>query len=58
MMSIAYSTSALIDPICMAWAPTRSAPTHMIAASTAFIRKKVIESVIAKTMFTRMALLA
>ena len=58
MMSIAYSTSALIDPICMAWAPTRSAPTHMIAASTAFMRKNVMESVSAKTKFTRMALVA
>ena len=58
MMSIAYSTSAEMEPICMAWAPTRSAPTHMMVASTTFMRKNVMESVTAKTRFTRMALLA
>ena len=42
----------------MAWAPTRSAPTHITSTSTMFMRKNVSESVTAKTRFTRMAFFA
>ena len=58
MMSMAYSITALMEPTCMAWAPTRSMPNQKIRDSTAFIKKNVIESVTAKTRFTRMARLA
>ena len=55
MMSIAYSMSAVIDPICMAPAPTRLAPSHSTRDSTPLARKKVIESAVANIAFTRMA---
>ena len=55
MMSIAYSMRAVMDPICMAHAPTRSAPTHRMSDSAPFMRKNVIESAVANMRFTRMA---
>ena len=58
MMSMAYSSSAEMDPICMAPAPTRSAPSHMTSTSTTFMRKNVAQSTTEKSMFTRMAFLA
>ena len=48
-MSIAYSTSAEIEPICIAWAPTRSAPSHTTTTSAMFMTKKVRESVTENT---------
>ena len=58
MMSMAYSTSADIDPICMACTPTRSAPSHTTRTSTTFMRKNVMQSAVANTRFTWMAFLA
>ncbi len=49
MMSMAYSMRAEMEPICMAWAPTRLAPSHMVSDSTPFMRKNVMRSVVAKT---------
>ena len=57
-MSMAYSSSAEMEPICMAPAPTRSAPIHMTSTSTTFIRKNVEQSTTEKSMFTRMAFVA
>ena len=58
MMSIAYSMSAVIEPICIAQAPTRFAPSHRMSDSTPFMRKNVIESAVEKSTFTRMAFCA
>ena len=55
MMSMANSITAVMEPTCMAWAPTRSMPSQKMSDSTAFMRKKVIVSVVAKSRLTRMA---
>ena len=56
--SMAYSISAEMEPICMAWTPTRSAPSHISSTSTIFMRKNVEQSAMEKIMFTLMAFLA
>ncbi len=55
MMNIAYWMTAVIEPICIAWTPTRSAPIRKISDSTPLAKKNVIVSVTAKTRLTRMA---
>ena len=55
---IAYSSTAEILAICMAWAPTRLPPTHSTATSAMFIKKKLELSRPTNRWLTLMALAA
>ena len=54
----AYSSTAEMLPICMAWTPTRLPPTHSTATSAMFIKKKLELSRPTNRWLTLMALAA